>query len=85
VKILLLGFTLFGIIMATIFIHEGVHWLQYNEEKKEICFFGKGISYLDTYGDIIYFETEKQHHEKQLEAIIIANGFLIISSIIERR
>lgn len=75
---------IFGVISLSIFVHEGVHWIQYNTvEEKQIYFFddnaleeGK-IAYLDTKDEMLFL-TNKEYTLRELEAWIFTLLTLII-------
>jgi len=66
--IILIGY-LFGVFTGGVFVHEGVHWLQYNDiEHKRIVWFDKGyLAYLDMPDEQVWV-TDEQHDKLELEA-----------------
>lgn len=86
-KILFMFFYIFGVISSSIFVHEGIHWLQYNYiQDKQICFFdsyalqqGK-LAYLDMKNDVVFLSS-KEFNLREIEAwlgtiVIVLIGIL---------
>jgi len=74
--LLLLTFII-GNLLIGIFIHEFVHYIQYNEiEGKSIVFFKEDmpLAYVDT-GDIIIYE---KNNNKELVACLFGTGYWIV-------
>lgn len=71
-----------GVLFTGIFIHEGIHWLQYSDiEEKQICFFGYGkIVYLNPISHIIWL-TDEEHFKRELEAHLFSTVFFIFAII----
>jgi len=86
-RLFLLAFYILGLITFGIFIHEGIHWIQYpNLENKTICFFGRSdaFAYLISTEVIQYVsikDKENIRFKDELQANIAMFAFMFYGMI----